>query len=206
MTPSSFTSKKWLWTPCARSCRAGLFAFIGMVSIESYASVSEFMDSTYLIALKQGSQLSDKAAGAQGVGYESARGDWVSMNQWYSTKWRDVHFSFMTQVDKSFGIVWGFSTGERGEKYAVAPSWKLGFVYAIEPTRGSHFLIKASRTFSGALNEKSCTADYGAIGGVREVNCRLAATPLAPEETLQYRFNDKPFDRTIMSLEFRKEF
>ncbi len=29
-------------------------------------------------------------------------------------------------------------------------------------------------------------ADYGDIGGVQRVNCRLAATELEPKETLKY--------------------
>ena len=52
----------------------------------------------------------------------------------------------------------------------------------------------------GTLHEKSCSADYGQIGGVQEVNCRLAASTLPPAETLRYLLNEKPYNHNQVSL------
>jgi len=52
----------------------------------------------------------------------------------------------------------------------------------------------------GHLRERACTADYGEIGGVQRVNCRLAATPLEPRETLQYLWDERPGDRLQASV------
>ncbi|MFV5213255.1 hypothetical protein ACLIIZ_05945 [Azonexus caeni] len=103
-------------------------------------------------------------------------------------------------------VIWGVSTGEKGEKYAIAPSFKLGLLYGIRSWGKGRLTIKAYHVFSGALREKTCSADYGEIAGVREVNCRLAASPMAPEETLRFNFNEKPEDRNFISIEYRKEF
>lgn len=48
--------------------------------------------------------------------------------------------------------------------------------------------------FGGRLKEKICIADYGDIGGVQRVNCRLEATELEPKETLKYLFNERKKD------------
>ena len=51
----------------------------------------------------------------------------------------------------------------------------------------------------GRFKEHSCTADYADLGGLEQVNCRLAATELAPEETLKYLVNDLPPERHGMA-------
>ena len=45
------------------------------------------------------------------------------------------------------------------------------------------------------MKERACTADYGDIGGVEQVNCRLAASEMTPTETLKYLTNALPPDR-----------
>ena len=57
----------------------------------------------------------------------------------------------------------------------------------------------------GDLNEQPCEGDYGDIGGVQTVNCRLAATFLAPEETLQYLAHAEP-NRLHISLSYSASF
>jgi hypothetical protein len=67
-------------------------------------------------------------------------------------------------------------------------------------------MVRGHYTFSGKLREKSCTADYGEIGGVQEVNCRMAASILPPSETLKYKFNDKPIDFMAINVVFQYKF
>lgn len=170
------------------------------------ARAYDFVASTHLIELRQGSTLSDKASSQRRFGYESASGGEISMNRWYATRWVDFHVGFLTRVSQNLGITWGFSTGEKGEKYTIDPSWKLGLVYTPDLGREGHLVFRASQVFSGKLREKSCIADYGEIGGIHEVNCRLAATPLPPEETLAFNFNEKPAHRYLISIEYRRPF
>lgn len=188
------------------SLRAWIAASVLILSAISPVLAFDFFESTYLLEVRQGSQLSAKASSAQDLGYESALGQPVSMLKWYSTRWVDLHIAYITQINRDFGVIWGLSSGERADKYVIAPSWKIGFLYTTEAWAKGRLVLRAYRVFSGALREKSCTADYGEIGGVREVNCRLAASLLTPEETLQYNFHDKPFDRNFISIEYRREF
>jgi hypothetical protein len=52
------------------------------------------------------------------------------------------------------------------------------------------------------MEEKTCVADYGDIGGIQAVNCRLAATALEPAETLQYLYNEKPSSYFRLGYQF----
>lgn len=188
--------------PVLSSFLAALVLFASASSAQAF----DLVGATHLLELRQGSRLSQKVGGVRGLSYESAHGRTISMADWYETDWVDVHFAFLTQLNRQFGVIWGLSTGERGEKYRIAPSLKLGFVYSVSLGRAARFSIRAHRIFSGRLTEKSCTADYGDIGGIREVNCRLAASVLQPEETLRFNFDEKPMDRNFVAIEFRKEF
>ncbi len=157
---------------------------------------------TYLVDLQQGAELSNKVNSMRNGGFETSMGRWVSFNHWYSTKWVDSKLLLMTQVTPSFGILWGGSTGERGEKYSIAPSLKMGFVYQKE-TQRNHFLsIRAVTTVGGELKERGCLADYGDIGGSQYVNCRLAASPLPPSETLRYLVNSKPLNKDLFFIQY----
>ena len=170
------------------------------------AQAADWLASTHLVELRQGSPLSLKAGGSRSLRYDSSEGAEISMNRWYSARWIDFHVGLMTQINRNLGITWGFSTGEKAEKYVIAPSWKLGFVYTTPIHKNGLLTFSGQRVFSGRLKEKSCEADYGEIGGIRRVNCRLAATPLTPEETLAYNFNEKPTDRIFLSLQYRRSF
>lgn len=57
----------------------------------------------------------------------------------------------------------------------------------------------------GQLRERSCSADYGAFG-VSEVNCRLAASLLPPEETLDYMLDMPGWKETRLSINFQLVF
>ena len=65
--------------------------------------------------------------------------------------------------------------------------------------------LTVSGIFGGRLTESPCEADYGDIGGIQTVNCRLAASVLAPEETLKYLMNAAP-NRLSLSLSFSGSF
>jgi hypothetical protein len=146
---------------------------------------------TSLVDIHQGSPLSDRARELGDGGYELQSGSWVSFNQWYHTDWIDLHVDFITQLTENTGILWGLGTGEKAEKYSVEPSLKLGFVTQTHPNPNSTLSFSLTSTIGGNLTEKPCVADYGELG-TYSVNCRLAATEMAPEETLKYLVNDKP--------------
>ncbi len=162
-----------------------LCAFLGA----SPAAAQEW--TTSLIDIHQGSPLSDRARGLGNGGYELQSGSWVSFSQWYHTNWVDMHVDLITQITENTGILWGFGTGERGDKYSVEPSLKLGFLTQIHPNPNSTLSLSVTSTIGGSLNEKPCVADYGDLG-TYSVNCRLAAGEMAPEETLKYLVNAKP--------------
>lgn len=168
--------------------------------IPSLATAS-LLESTYLIDLHQGSFLSDKTSRLRSGGYELADGRYQSFNKWYRTKWKDVSAAWMTQVTPDFGVIYGFSSGERGEKYTIQPSLKVGFVAHKQISEHAHFTLRATTVVGGRLREKSCVADYGDIGGVQAVNCRLAATLLPPAETLGYLMDEEP-DRHQVFMTF----
>lgn len=146
--------------------------------------------STSLIEVRQGSDLSSRMRGLRGQGYESATGDRVDFSAWYSTRWTDMHVSFLTQLSASTGLIWGLGTGESGSKYSISPSLKLGLIHRARLDRRTVLTWRATTTLGARLRERSCTADYGDIGGIQAVNCRMAASTLEPAETLNYLFNE----------------
>lgn len=187
-----------------------LSALLAMVSQPAGAQTPtplyRLLQSTTLIELTQGSEWSRLMREYSGQGYESSAGDRIRFHPWYSTRWTDARLTFMTQVDRNLGIIWGFSTGEAGKKYSVGASLKLGLAFATEIGKGKRFSFKATRIFGGRLKESSCIADYGDIGGVQEVNCRLAATELQPSETLKYLLDRPAYNQNVVLAQFTMEF
>jgi len=167
---------------------------------------NELFRNTYLIELSQGSPLSQVMRASQIGGFETAGGKWVSFKEWYSTTWTVSQFALMTQMTSEFGIVYGASTGEYGQKYTIDPSLKLGLIVRKQIDKDSSIAFKATAIIGGWLREKSCTADYGEIGGLQKVNCRLAATTLSPNDTLQYMYNMRPLNPYLFLLEYRITF
>lgn len=194
-----------LWAAASLS-QAGDAAFAGHADAWQVQATPPSSGSTRLVELRQGGELSQQAAGMRQGGYETAQGQWVDMARWYRTRWTDTHVGFMTQLDPRWGLLWGFSTGEQGSKYRIAPSLKLGLVHVVQPTRDSELSLRWTTTLGGSLRERACTADYGAIGGVQAVNCRLAASTLAPADTLAYLVRAAPRDRHTLSIEYRIRF
>jgi hypothetical protein len=161
---------------------------------------ASFVESTYLVGLQQGSYLSRAARNLRSGGFELSGGGSVLFNDWYKTRWTDVTITWMTQVNENFGVLFGASTGERGKKYTIGPSLKLGVVMQTQAGKNALLSLRATAMLGGDLREKSCTADYGEIGGVVAVNCRLAASTLPPDETLKHLLKEKPHNQSEISI------
>ena len=170
----------------------------------------------HLIDMAQDSELSitaasladgwyDESEDSRVSGYELSDGTPVKFADWYHTDWPDTRVDLLTQFGDDFGLLWGFSTGERGEKYTIDPSLRVGFVAQAHPAANSILSLTVRAVAWGNLNEQTCEGDYGEIGGVQTVNCRLAATFLPPEETLQYLAHAEP-NRLHISLSYSASF
>ena len=170
------------------------------------ASGSSHAFTTYLVDIRQGSDLSRKMDSYSSQGIEDAAGNRVSFQPWYSHRWTDSSIVWMTQIAPAWGVIWGFSTGEKGVKYTIAPALKLGLVFQQPLGRRSSWSMRANVVLGGRLKEHSCLASYGDIGGEHEVNCRLSATELAPEETLKYLFNERPSRRNELLIQYKFAF
>jgi hypothetical protein len=125
---------------------------------------------TSLVTISQGSSLTAMVAGLDNGGYELAGGSFQSFHKWYHTDWIDTRFEMLTQFSDSFGVLWGASTGEHAEKFRIDPAAELGMILQGQPTPSTTLSLTLSTTLAGTLKEFPCVADYGAIGGVQEVN------------------------------------
>ena len=209
---SSKSVDRGVWSKPSLAFVSSLLGLVGCLS-PSMAKATElpavakyFFTNTYLIDIGQGSQLSQVMRASQTGGFETANGNWVSFKGWYSTNWTDSRLAMMTQLTPWLGLIWGASTGELGEKYTIDPSVKVGLVVRHDFAKNASLSFKATTILGGSLREKSCIADYGEIGGQQKVNCRLAATPLAPNDTLQYLYNMKPLNSYFLSLQYSLSF
>lgn len=189
-----------------KKCLAlSLFWFFSAAQASNFLSTGHsFLQSTYLIEISQESPLSQKAKALSFGGFETSGGDWVGFGRRYSARWHDTRLSWMTQINPHFGVIWGLSSGERAEKYVISPGVRLGFLFQTQPAKNRFFTVSASTILGGRLQEKTCTADYGEIGGVQQVNRRLAASLLEPAETLKYLYNEKP--ESSLQVRYRLSF
>jgi len=169
-------------------------------------SILDSWETTKLIEIKQGSELSSKMDLYRTGGYDLSSGAPQNFKNWYTPTFTDLRFTYMTPINQSIGIIWGLSTGEKAPKYSVDPSIKVGLVMRHEFDKNSFLSLKGTTILGGRLRESSCTADYGEIGGVQQVNCRLAASALQPSQTLQYLHNDKPYNYNTLLLQYTKNF
>jgi hypothetical protein len=208
----SHSADQATWRKRSLACINMIFGLLLCISTPSAkateleASAKYFFANTYLIDIGQGSLLSQVMRASQAGGFETANGNWVSFKGWYSTNWTDSRLAMMTQLTPWLGLIWGASTGELGEKYTIDPSFKVGLIMRHDFAKNASLSFKATTIIGGSLREKSCVADYGEIGGQQKVNCRLAATPLAPTDTLQYLYNMKPLNSYFLSLQYSFSF
>lgn len=176
-----------------------------LLMIADAANAQWFLEDAQLVDVRVGELSSQVNDMASGTGLLSD-GTEYSFSRWYSSNWEDLRFTMMTPVSDNLGIYWGFGTGESGNKYQIDPSVKLGFI-ATEPVSENGLLsLSVSVVLGGYLREETCTADYGAIGGVQTVNCRLASSPLPPAETLDYLLDEPPTDQVSISLRYQLRF
>lgn len=164
-----------------------------------------FLEDAQLTNVRVGDLSSEVDALSRGAGLLSD-GTEFSFDRWYDSNWADLRFTFLTPISGNFGVYWGFGTGERGEKYAIDPSVKLGFVSISPISENSYLSLSVSAVLGGYLREKTCTADYGAIGGVQLVNCRMADSTLPPSETLKYLLDEPPKDQVVVTLRYQLKF
>lgn len=166
---------------------------------------NRFMASTYLIGLSFEGLNSSRVRQAARDGFELSNGAQVDLAGWYSPRFPNVSATFATQVSPRLSLLWGASLGERGAKYTLGPSGMIGITVRQPLGRRSWLNLEVYGHFGGALRESSCTGDYGAIGGVQRVNCRMAASILPPAQTLDYLWNEPPvsFGQLKLSYEFR---
>jgi hypothetical protein len=166
----------------------------------------DLWNATTLIEIKQGSELSSKVGAYRMGGYELSSGAPLALKNWYTPSFTDTRLTYMTQVHKKVGLIWGFSTGESAQKYTVDPSMKLGLVFRHEFDKTSAVSFRGTTILAGRLRESPCTANYGDIGGVQQVNCRMAASTMQPSQTLQYLYNEKPYNFNTLWLQYTKNF
>lgn len=161
---------------------------------------------TRLLDIRHGSARTEIVAEAARGGYELAGGKAVAFADWYTPAYPDMHVEFITPTGRNTGLIWGFSTGESGEKYRVAPGLKLGFAASLPLSRNATLAFSAVAVLGSDLSERRCRADFGEIGGTASVNCRLAASALAPEETLRHRFRMRGWDDSRVALSYELRF
>ena len=196
---------------CARrvfvACFAGLSLSGQLAQAQDlYGAWQHAVERTKLVEISQNHLLSRQMLNVSMGGFELAGGQRVDFDRWYKTTLQDTRVSWMTPIAPDWGVIWGVGTGERGPKYSIDPSMKIGLVFNAPIDRKSRFSVKASTVLGGRLQEKPCTADYGAIGGIQTVNCRLAASEMAPAQTLSYLFNSLPPDLHQLSFSYQKLF
>lgn len=170
------------------------------------ADAQTFWERTQLVDIRDGTSLSRSARSLGTGGYSLSSGAPVSLRHWYSSSWQDLHVTLVTQVSESLGVYWGLNTGERGEKYRIAPGLKLGFILIGELSERATLSLSATAILGGELEEGTCTANYGAIGGVQTVNCRLAASFMPPAQTLDHLVRESPPDRARVAVRYTFRF
>ena len=196
--------RNWLTKTGAHALRLGVVLTLAMAA--HAASAQSFGSQTRLVDLQHGSGSSALARNMSIGGYELMDGTDVSFRDWYSTDMEEVRATWFTQVNDNFGLFWGLGTGEQGEKYTIDPSVTLGFHIQKPLKNNSTLSLQLTGIIGGWISEDSCTADYGAIGGVQTVNCRLAASVMRPADTLDYMVNQPPQNRYALSPRFERRF
>lgn len=186
-----------------------LFAMLASFLTGSFSQAAfaqSLLERTDLVNIGIGGELSDTARDISHADYELADGHRVAMRRWYRSAWTNMHVDFMTEIAPGSGVLWGLSTGEYGKKYHIQPAFRLGFIQQFQTSENGLLTFRFVATLGGRMKEKTCTADYGEIGGIQKVNCRLAASPLPPQETLSYLLDEKPDDAIAASFTYQLRF
>lgn len=156
-----------------------------------------------LTEISQNNPSSKQASDFRGGSFELSDGQVQSFDRWYHPDFQDLRLSWLLPMSPTWGVTWGLSTGERAEKYTIAPSLKLGFVLDMPLSHRSRLSASASAWLGGRMREKPCSAFYAEFGDFKAVNCRMAASLLPPEETLNYLVFALPQDRHLIKLKYQ---
>lgn len=148
------------------------------------ALAQPWLADTRVLDVRLGSARSAAMAALGRGGYDLADGTRIDLEGWYNARRPDLDIRFLTPVSPDLALTWGFSTGEQGGKYRIDPALRVGILYRRQVTRGGTLSVSMTAVAGGDLRERPCVADFGAIGGVQRVNCRLAASSLRPQDTL----------------------
>lgn len=150
------------------------------------AGLDGFWGSTHLVGFSLDTPQSQFVRSAAQNGFELSEGGVVDLNGWYSPDVPNFSATFLTQLNPDIDLVWGAAIGERGPKYRLGPEATLGLVMRRKLGRNTAVQVDVYGQYGGALRESACVGDYGDLGGLQQVNCRLAASILPPDETLAY--------------------
>ena len=174
-----------------------------MFALSSSNVVAQGMfEKTFLLDVNTTSIRSDIVRDLSIGGYELEGGAPVNFADWYTPKFPDLNVLFLSEVNPSLAVTWGFSTGEKGEKYKIDPGIWLGFIHRIDLDRHSSVTLSARTLVGGRLKESSCVAFYSIIDSFEEVNCRLAASTLPPADTLTFLVDEVGFIDTSISIRY----
>ena len=187
------------------------FVFFFLMAVFTFASSSQikadnFFSDSALIGIYTGSKRSSLMKSVRSGTYELSNGEPVSFAEWYTPKLPEINVVFLKPTSDAFGLIWGAGSGEYAEKYKISPSIHLGMLYRHRITDNMSLNFRGVYILGGWLREKTCTADYGEIGGVQVVNCRLAATTLAPEDTLEFLIKERGEIDSYISFDFTLRF
>jgi hypothetical protein len=166
----------------------------------------ELWHDTSLLSVSFGSARSLAARALGRGGYELADGTPIDLWNWYRPKHLDVTVTFLRRFTSDLGLIWGLSTGEHAPKYQIDPALHLGFAWRHAVSAKGTVSVTVIVPFWGQMREGLCTADYGGIGGVQSVNCRLAASELPPAETLNYIVTMRGLEDARLTLRLSWQF
>jgi hypothetical protein len=160
---------------------------------------------THLLDVYFGSSRSDQVRSIKTGSFELADGQEVRFDEWFSPVFPELTVLMLTDLSDDLGLIWGLSMGERGEKYRIDPAIHLGLTWKLRLSERATLSTSLHTLIGGHLRERSCSADYGTLG-ISEVNCRLAASLLPPEETLDYMLDMPGWKETRLSIRFELVF
>lgn len=184
-----------------------LISLLTMVAIlgPTTTQAQDFLEATALAEIEVSSQSAFVREISRG-GSQLSDGTPVPFDGWYRSNWRDLRVTMLTPLTDDLGILWGFGTGESGEKYRINPSAKIGFLRKYDLATKGTLSLSVTVVLGGFLKEKPCFANYGLIGGEQSVNCRLASSYLPPSETLELLYDERPLDQIEAELTYKLRF
>jgi len=165
------------------------------------SAIPAFASDTHLLDVYLGSSRSEQVRAVSSGSFELAGGEVIRFDEWYAPDVPDLTVLMLTELSDNLGLIWGVSLGERGEKYRIEPAIHLGLTWQLRLSERATLSTSLHTLIGGDLRETSCSADYGTFG-VSEVNCRLAASLLPPDETLDYMLDTPGWKETRLTIRF----